>query len=1283
VSREEGSKQQEGHRTKRAKAMIGQVTIKSFTSRRLAFAFSLLVFVCLLGRVAAAQTVPQAPLFSQAVNYQPGSGGPSSIFLADVNGDGKLDVVVANQHGAGSNRNGSVSVLLGNGDGTLQQPVTYDSGGPGANSVFVVDVNGDGLPDIVVANQGGGSNGDGSVSVLLNGGGGMFLPAVTYDSGGPGANSVFVVDVNGDTLPDIVVANNGGESNGDGSVSVLLNGANGVSGTFKAAVAYDSGGVNATAVTLADVNGDGYPDILVGNYCFAVNNCPQQQGGVAILLNDKTGKFDLTNNYQTGGPTISIAVGDVNGDGIPDLFVGVSTYGAGFLPGEGSGGKGNGIFGAFQVVSGVQGQAVSVAVQDANGDGINDLLIGLGNCPGCDGGLGSGVTVLLGKGSGNYDSPVTLNTGGELAAAIGLGDLNGDKKPDLVVANQCDNGIIDNNCGGNVAVLLNSVNGITTTLTGSPNPAPTSQNVTYTATVSNPGGTPTGTVSFRDGTTVVAAAVPVAFNQALGLYQAVFSAAYAVVGTHQVTATYSLNQVSQISVPLSEIVANPAGTTTLEIMASPAVTPGTIAAPFGSVHFMVEGGSGQVTVTETGQLPTGMTYDSGLLSGTPMQAGNFPFTISASDTNGDTGNQQFTLTINPAISISRSSATVTAAAPQPATITITDNETITLTDTPSLPDIPDQETITLTDKVTVFTLPLTVTTVSSSNITAAVGASITFTAVVQSNSPGTPTGTITFFDGQTMLPATTGNPNPATLISGTASYTTSSLVFGPHLITAAYSGDVNFSGSISPAITQSMVNPAPAITTLSPSSTAAGGSGFTTITVNGTGFIDGATVNFNGSERSTTFLSATQLTALLVSSDIESAGWDQVTVSNPAPTVGVSNALIFQATSGTMPSPTGSVLNYVPVTPCRLVDTRTTPDGAFAGPSITGGTSRNFTIPSGSCNIPTSAAAYSLNVAVIPSEPLGYLTLWPAGQTQPVAATVSSVDGRVRSNAAIVPAGTSGAISVYASNTTNLVLDINGYFTTATTALEFYPVTPCRVVDTRNPNGPLGGPFLTGGTSRLFLFAQSSCNLPGSAQVYSLNVTAVPREPLGYLTTWPGGQAQPATATLSAPTGQVTSNAAIVGVGGDESINVFASNDTDLVIDVSGYFAPAGTGGLSLYTLPPCRVLDTRQTSDGQTTQPLSGQVNENIRASNCGVSLTAPVGAYVLNATVVPSESFGYLTMWPQGTAQPLAATLSALDATVTSNMAIVPTTGSSISMFASNPTQLVIDLFGYFAPP
>ena len=163
-------------------------------------------------------------------------------------------------------------------------------------------------------------------------------------------------------------------------------------------------------------------------------------------------------------------------------------------------------------------------------------------------------------------------------------------------------------------------------------------------------------------------------------------------------------------------------------------------------------------------------------------------------------------------------------------------------------------------------------------------------------------------------------------------------------------------------------------------------------------------------------------------------------------------------------NPIPSPLQFVAVTPCRLVDTRI----RLRGP-IQGGTSRDFPITQeGGCNIPTTAAAYSLNVSVVPQGPLGYLTIWPTGEGQPLVATLNSIDGRIKADAAIVPAGTNGAVSVYVTQTTNVVLDINGYFAPASgSTLAFYPLTPCRVADTRRSDlSPGPGTALPDGPPR-------------------------------------------------------------------------------------------------------------------------------------------------------------------------------------------------------------------------
>ncbi len=383
--------------------------------------------------------------------------------------------------------------------------------------------------------------------------------------------------------------------------------------------------------------------------------------------------------------------------------------------------------------------------------------------------------------------------------------------------------------------------------------------------------------------------------------------------------------------------------------------------------------------------------------------------------------------------------------------------------------------------------------------------------------------------------------------------------------------------------------------------------------------------------------------------------------------------------------PLSTAEQFVPLSqPCRAVDTR--PGSGGDGP-IQGGTHQEFPISGeGGCATLPNAAAYSMNVTVVPGPTLGYLTIWPAGQVQPTVSTLNSQDGRIKANAAIVPAGTSGQISVYATDTTNVIVDVNGYFAPVSgSTLAFYPLPPCRVADTRYSTYPegLGPPSLTGGQQRAFpiLNATATCNIPPSGvAAYSLNLTVVPHGSLGFLTVWPTGQARPTVSTLNDLLGKVIANAAIVVAGTSGNVSVYPTNDTDLIIDINGYFAAAGMGGLSLYSVTPCRVIDTRHVGSGQ---PFVGVLNPPVDVVNsqCGVSSLAQ--AYAFNATVVPVAGLGYLTLWPDGTDQPLVSTLNAQDGLITNNMAIVPAgTQGEIGAYASQLTQLILDISSFFAP-
>ena len=484
-------------------------------------------------------------------------------------------------------------------------------------------------------------------------------------------------------------------------------------------------------------------------------------------------------------------------------------------------------------------------------------------------------------------------------------------------------------------------------------------------------------------------------------------------------------------------------------------------------------------------------------------------------------------------------------------------------------------------------------------------------------------------------------------------------------------------GAIS-SFTTSATVPVPTVSTGSATQVAS-----TSATLNGT-------ANPNGASTNVLFLYGTSSTSLSQHTLVQNIGSGGTAVNVSASITGLNPSTTYYyqiyatnsagpargATSSFTTSAPPVALQFVPVTPCRVADTRNA-NGPFGGPVMSAKSTREFDIPQSACGIPSTAAAYSLNVTVVPSGPLGYLSMWPTGQTQPLVSTLNSIDGRVKANAAITPAGTNSGVDVYVTDATHVILDIDGYFVPAGTssALSFYPVAPCRVVDTRNPAGPLGGPSIGKQSSRNFPVQSSSCSIPATATAYSLNVTAVPKGPLGYLTIWPTGAAQPLVSTLNSYNGGVVANAAIVPAGTSGQVSVYVSDASDVVMDINGYFAPPGTGGLSLYTVPACRALDSRTGSGA-----FKGVLVANIEGSTCAPPSTAQ--AYVLNATVVPQVTLGYLTLWPDGGTQPLVSTLNSYDGAVTSNMAIVPTSNGSIDAYSTDSTNLILDISSFFAP-
>lgn len=283
--------------------------------------------------------------FRTPLDYSTGSG-PHSLAIGDFNGDGKLDLVTANNGPLGSGQPGNtVSVLLGNGDGTFQAAVNYGTGsGPWA--LAVGDFNGDGKLDVVTANIA--SN---SISVLLGNGDGTFQPAVSYASGAQ-PMAIATGDFNGDGKLDLAVTSDIGAN-----VSVLLGNGD---GTFQTAVNYNTGG-EPRSLALGDFNGDGKLDLAVAN---------RSDSNISVLLGNGDGTFQAAVNYAVGITPEALALADFNGDGKLDLVTAnTNSSNVSVLLGNG-----DGTFEAHMDYSGVL-QPESLATGDFNGDGRIDLAV--------------------------------------------------------------------------------------------------------------------------------------------------------------------------------------------------------------------------------------------------------------------------------------------------------------------------------------------------------------------------------------------------------------------------------------------------------------------------------------------------------------------------------------------------------------------------------------------------------------------------------------------------------------------------------------------------------------------------------------------------------------------------------------------------------------------------------------------------------------------------------------------------------------------------------------------
>jgi hypothetical protein len=507
----------------------------------------------------------------------------------------------------------------------------------------------------------------------------------------------------------------------------------------------------------------------------------------------------------------------------------------------------------------------------------------------------------------------------------------------------------------------------------------------------------------------------------------------------------------------------------------------------------------------------------------------------------------------------------------------------------------------------------------------------------------------------------------------------------------------------------------PTISSLSPAAGPA--SGGEIVTVSGSDFAPGTTLNFNGAPVAIPTASFTPDTFTFTTPSTSSSGLVQAQVTDSLGTspVSVGSGYIYVGLANYIPAPS----------PFRILDTRTSDCiQCGADPTFGPGTTEKVLLTNvpglsiGTDPIPTNATAVVLNVTEVAGTASSLLTVYPYGTGMPKASNLNFAPGKVIANLVTVTLGQGGAVDIYnALGTVNVLADVEGWFTpqaSSTVSGEFHPISPVRVCDTRStsqtPTCKAHGPITGGGALLVNVTGSGADAIPsnGTAAAVVVNLTGVAGSASTYLSLSPtnsngqcpySGTNAPKFSTINLTAGLVAANRVMIALGpsspggSDTSLCVYNSTgNINVLIDAGGWFGSAtAPAGAQYQAIQPTRICDTRvggpACAAGAIAAGSAALIKVAGQGSVPGVTSGTTAVAVIANLTAIAPTSATYLTMYPANVTHPLASDINLSAGEVLPNLTVVqldPVTGADqgdVDLFnAAGSVNAIVDIEGWF---